>query len=131
RFIDSRFALSLMLDQRAKGRRPMQHGGMGEMKNVVESKSISIRDVVRQGIADKDTIPAEIAPPVGALRDLYFEILREPLFGWEISVKIRQSFRHWLNEAAASLSKIHLQDRGKRNPSSSDCLNVGAGEIHE
>ena len=66
RFIDNGIAFALLLDQSSKSGRPVQDGGVGEMKYVVK-RSISIEDIVGQRVTDEGSVPARITAPTVAL----------------------------------------------------------------
>ena len=87
RFVHLRVTLALLFDERPKGRRPMQNGRVGKMKNIVEAISVRIEDVVGQRIADKNAVQAQVAASAAALIHRDLEMRGKLLFLWKVVIE--------------------------------------------
>ena len=63
----------------------MEDCGMGEMKDIVETVSIRIGNVVAQRVTDKDAVPLQVAFAALSLHDSDLEMRRQSFF-------LRESF---------------------------------------
>ena len=65
----------------------MKYGSMREVKHIMESITIRIKNVVRKWITNKNSIPLQITSTAVALGDFDLKVIWEPFLTREVTVK--------------------------------------------
>lgn len=91
----------------------MEDCGMGEMKDIVETVSIRIGNVVAQRVTDKDAVPLQVAFAALSLHDSDLEMRRQSFFFRESFIERWQLCWFRLQEPSAHLGDIGFDNPGK------------------
>src|SRR5579883_648902 len=101
---------------------------MGEVKDIVETVTISVGDVVGERIADHDPVHLKDASTATALTDHDLEMVGQTLILAEILVERRKLGSHGIEKAAAHLPDVRICDLRERYLSGPEGLEKRVGK---